>query len=101
MNLNEAIWHCRNKTIELAECNKNCSDEHFQLMNWLIELRDLKQERTELADYLIKRKSVLERKLESKREPQFYGVDPQIIHELNAGLFEIEELIDFIRDIEY
>lgn len=44
MTLDEAIEHCREEAEK--ECtlgNNGCAEEHIQLHDWLIELRDYKQ----------------------------------------------------------
>jgi hypothetical protein len=52
----------------------------------------------ELKQYLQRRKDMLERKLESKKEPHFYGVNPVIISDTEAKLDEIEMLLEKIED---
>lgn len=42
MTLDEAIQHCEeNIQKEKERCNFACADEHVQLRNWLLQLRDL------------------------------------------------------------
>lgn len=69
MTLSEAIKHCREKAIEQRECNKNCSMEHYQLMNWLIELKNFKEEEKKKINFLeeiIKAKDLEIKRLKSK-----------------------------------
>ena len=42
MTLDEAIQHCKEKIKEQKSYNIECSLDHKQLMEWLIELRKLK-----------------------------------------------------------
>ncbi len=41
MNLDEAIKHCRD-IVESCD-NQECSVEHYQLMHWLIELKEFRR----------------------------------------------------------
>lgn len=69
MTLDEAINHCRKKAIEQKECNKNCSMEHYQLLNWLIELKNFKKEeqkKIRLLENIIIKKDVEIRDLSRK-----------------------------------
>ena len=43
MNLEEAINHCEKVALSCAESNKECALDHVQLMQWLKELRALRQ----------------------------------------------------------
>lgn len=43
MDLKEAIEHCLEKVEELKHCNKECSNEHLQLAQWLKELKEIKE----------------------------------------------------------
>lgn len=44
MTLEEAIRHCEeNAQKERGNCNNQCAEEHDQLKNWLMELKELKQ----------------------------------------------------------
>lgn len=42
MKLEEAIEHCESKVLELKGCE--CGEEHEQLLGWLVELKDLREE---------------------------------------------------------
>lgn len=50
----------------------------------------------ELKEVLENRKDLLERKLESKKQPHFNGVNPNIIVETEAKLEEIEKILDLL-----
>lgn len=42
MTIDEAIIHCEeNVRKEEKVCNYECANEHRQLMNWLIQLRNI------------------------------------------------------------
>jgi len=41
MTLDEAITHCKQKSLELSNCEKSCSYEHRQLAIWLSDLKAL------------------------------------------------------------
>ena len=43
MELGEAINHCEEVALSCAESNRECALEHVQLMQWLKELRVLRQ----------------------------------------------------------
>ena len=49
MTLDEAIQHAKEKGIELEQnqCHE-CAKEHYQLANWLEELKRLRQENSRL-----------------------------------------------------
>ena len=49
MNLNEAIEHCLNKS---KECTGPCSIDHFQLAEWLSELRAYRKLAIEFSKFL-------------------------------------------------
>lgn len=83
MTLDEAIKHC--KEVAFSECSE-CAKEHYQLMKWLMNLKEI----------LEKRKDLLERKLESKKRPHCNGVNPNIIVETEAKLEEIEKILDLL-----
>lgn len=51
MTLDDAIKHCRE--VASSECNE-CSDEHFQLMNWLIELKKLRTFKKDIMEVVLK-----------------------------------------------
>lgn len=53
---------------------------------------------SEVKQYLQRRKEILERKLESKKEPHYYGVNPVIISDTEAQLYEIEMLLEKLED---
>ena len=58
MTLEEAIEHC--KEAEIKECklgNINCANEHRQLHDWLVELKELKGNAKENDDRRTKRSS--------------------------------------------
>lgn len=58
MNLDEAIIHATEKGVGCSECQ----NEHRQLSEWLIELRELRVARQESIDVLnIRRKTILEK----------------------------------------
>ena len=42
MTLDEALKHTKDKVKELGNCK--CGEDHKQLMEWLIELKELKSE---------------------------------------------------------
>lgn len=43
MSIDDAIKHCKEV---IATCNnKNCSEDHQQLLEWLTELKSLKNEK--------------------------------------------------------
>lgn len=50
----------------------------------------------ELKEVLENRKDLLERKLKSKKQPHFNGVNPNIIVETEAKLEEIEKILDLL-----
>lgn len=52
MTLDEAIKHCREKVAEQSECNRACAMEHLQLLDWLIELKNFKEEEKKKLDLL-------------------------------------------------
>jgi len=43
MSLDAAIKHCEEVALSCAKSNKECAIEHIQLMQWLKELRVLRQ----------------------------------------------------------
>lgn len=51
----------------------------------------------ELKEILEKRRSLLERKLESKKRPHFYEVNHTIIIEAEAKLEEIEKILELLQ----
>lgn len=42
MTLEEAIYHLQIEVLPNMKCSK-CKDEHIQLLNWLKELKELRQ----------------------------------------------------------
>lgn len=48
MTLNEAIYHAKQKAIELGCCD--CAKEHKQLAEWLEELKEYKKQVFKLGD---------------------------------------------------
>lgn len=98
MNLNEAIQHCKEKVIELSECNKNCSDEHYQLMNWLISLKSLLKQRDNIIEYLLNEKSILEHEIKLKQKYSVVDSNLQIVRELNGRLLEINKILEIIEN---
>lgn len=42
MTLDEAIQHCKDKVVEQSSCNKECALDHEQLLEWLQELKNLR-----------------------------------------------------------
>ncbi|MGM8331709.1 hypothetical protein [Clostridium perfringens] len=98
MNLNEAIQHCKEKVIELSECNKNCSDEHYQLMNWLISLKRLSKQRDNVIEYLLNEKLILEHEIKLKQKYSVVDSNLQIVRELNGRLLEINKILEIIEN---
>lgn len=43
MNLDEAIKHCEEVALSKEICSK-CSEQHLQLKEWLIELKELRKQ---------------------------------------------------------
>jgi hypothetical protein len=62
--------------------------------------RNMRMKVVEVKQYLQRRKEMLEQKLESKKEPHFYGVNPVIISDTEAKLDEIEMLLEKLEEIE-
>lgn len=53
MTLDESIKHCKDIASNKEIC-KECSDEHYQLMNWLIELKNLRKFKEEIIGVIFK-----------------------------------------------
>lgn len=51
--LKEAIEHCKDVASSDDTC-KECADEHYQLMNWLLELNELREFKTRVMDAIFK-----------------------------------------------
>ena len=46
MTINDAILHCK-EIIENNSTCEECKDEHKQLLEWLIELREIKESKND------------------------------------------------------
>lgn len=51
MTIDEAIKHC--KEIASSECSE-CAKEHYQLMEWLIDYKRLKQMEVDILNIMFK-----------------------------------------------
>lgn len=53
IRLDEAIEHCKEVASNKETC-RDCANEHFQLMNWLIELKKLREFKSEIMGVIFK-----------------------------------------------
>ena len=53
MEIEEAIKHCREVASNQNTC-KECSNEHLQLLEWLVELQQLREFRKEIVQAVFK-----------------------------------------------